>query len=70
MEMTPRPGEIFHFENNKPYQVITIATHKETSESMVIYQELHGDFNTYVLPMTKFLEEISKSKYQSRYCRN
>jgi len=60
MSKLPGPGEIFYLTKDKPYQVITIGIHKETCESMVIYQALFGDFNTYVLPVSKFLSEFQQ----------
>lgn len=58
MNKTPRPGDIFYLAKDKPYQIITLGVHKETCESMVIYQALYGDYDTYVLPLSKFLDEI------------
>ncbi|TAH75121.1 MAG: DUF1653 domain-containing protein [Anaerolineaceae bacterium] len=66
MEMTPRPGEIFYLTKDKPYQIITIGIHKETCESMVIYQALYGEFNTFVLPLSKFLEEVQQEASKER----
>lgn len=64
MEKTPRPGEIFYLTNDKPYQIITLGIHKETCESMVIYQALFGDFKTFVLPLTKFMKEVQREEEQ------
>lgn len=58
MERTPRPGEIFYITKDKPYQVITMGIHKETCENMVIYQALFGEYSTYVLPLSKFIDEV------------
>lgn len=58
MERTPRPGEIFYLTKDEPYQVITMGIHKETCENMVIYQALFGEYNTYVLPLSKFIVEV------------
>lgn len=61
MSNIPRPGDIFYMAKDKPYQIITIGIHKETSEDMVAYQALFGDFKTYVLPMSKFIIELQES---------
>lgn len=58
MKKTPRRGEIFYLTKDEPYQIITIGIHKETCESMVIYQALFGDYSTFVLPLSKFVREI------------
>lgn len=60
MERTPEPGKIFYLSEDKPYQIITMGIHKETGESMVIYQALFGEFKTFVLPLSRFKNEVQK----------
>lgn len=58
MDRSPRPGDIFYLTKDRPYQIITMGVHKETGETMVVYQALYGDFITFVLPLTSFIKEI------------
>ena len=46
-----------HYKGPK-YQVLSIATHSETKEPLVIYKALYGDFGIWARPLAMFMETI------------
>lgn len=59
----PKEGQIYrHFKGNR-YQIITVATHTETEEKLVIYQALYGEGGIFARPLDMFMEKTDKVKY-------
>lgn len=63
MQQIPRPYEIYRHFKGMQYQILTIATHSETDEQMVVYQQLYAPFQVYVRPLGMFLSKVDKEKY-------
>ena len=58
-----RQGQFYRHFKGGLYQVMAIATHSETKEKMVVYQELYGDYGIYVRPYDMFASEVDHEKY-------
>jgi len=54
---SPRPGRYRHYKG-KEYEVIGIASHSETEESLVVYRTLYGDQSLWVRPLGMFMEDV------------
>ena len=63
MRTVPVPGEFYRHFKNRLYQIVAIAYHSETSEAMVVYQALYGEYKIWVRPLSMFMEEVDHVKY-------
>ena len=55
--MDPRPGRYRHFKG-KEYRLLSLATHSETLEPMVVYQALYGEQGIWVRPLSMWNETV------------
>jgi len=59
------PGVYKHFKG-RYYLVIGVAQHSETSENVVVYEALYGNYKLYVRPLSMFTEDIEDLSYHYR----
>lgn len=53
-------GVYQHYKGNR-YEIVCIAKHSETHEEVVVYRALDGNFETWVRPLSMFLEYVEVS---------
>lgn len=53
-------GKYLHHKSGKFYEVIDIALHTETGESLVVYRPLydHSKYEMFARPYTMFIQEV------------
>ena len=60
--MELKPGKYRHFKGGE-YELIAVASHSETLESMVVYRALYGEGGLWVRPAAMWTEQVSKDGY-------
>lgn len=54
-----KTGRYRHFKGNE-YELLYIATHSETMESMVVYKALYGEGGIWVRPLSMWDETVER----------
>lgn len=60
--MELKTGKYRHFKGNE-YELIGIARHSETMESMVVYRALYGEQGLWVRPASMWTETVERDGY-------
>ena len=62
---TIQPGRYRHFKGNA-YEVVGIARHSETEETMVVYRALYGEGGLWVRPADMWNETVERDGKRSQ----
>lgn len=52
-----KPGRYRHYKG-QDYEVLALALHSETEETLVVYRKLYGDLSWWVRPLAMFAETV------------
>lgn len=65
----PCPGRYRHYKGGE-YEVLGVARHSETGESLVVYRPLYGERALWVRPLAMFTESVTvDGKRVARFAR-
>lgn len=60
------PAGIYQHFKGKYYEVLGVAEHSESSEKLVFYKALYGEYKLYARPLDMFVENIEDVHYNYR----
>lgn len=60
-----KTGKYRHYKGNE-YEVIGVARHSETEESLVVYRPLYGESGLWVRPLDMFQEQVEVNGIQQQ----
>ena len=63
MAQTIVKGGLYRHFKGIYYYVMDIATHSETGEQFVVYQQLYGERRTFIRPLDMFASDVDREKY-------
>jgi hypothetical protein len=58
-EAAVEPGIYEHYKGGR-YEVLFVARHSETEETVVVYRQLYGDHAHWVRPVEMFIEAVER----------
>lgn len=59
----PLPGQVWRHFKGKLYQIITLAHHSETDETLVVYKAMYGEKKVCARPVEMFMSLTDREKY-------
>ncbi|MBR1628122.1 MAG: DUF1653 domain-containing protein [Lachnospiraceae bacterium] len=62
-QLDPRIGEIYRYYKGGMVQINGFATHTQTGERLVVYQELFGRFAVFASPFSRFVGQLDFKKH-------
>lgn len=61
-DLVIQEGMLFQHYKGNLYRVISLATHTETNEKMVIYKQINDRSHIWCRPLDNFLGEVNKNQ--------
>lgn len=64
--VNPKPNDLYLHFKGKLYKVITVASDCETTEPVVVYENLYPPFSTWVRTLKDFMGELEEERFSSK----